>query len=177
MLFSELFEDLNHSNRLLFHATGTRAASLILASGIIEAKTDDKAYGTAPGNGVSLTRSYEYALKHKGSFRPKVVFVLDNLNTKPVDYWANKPDVRRTEAEEWYSGPINLRNHLVSINSPTMSLAEFVGQVGRNLNGLSKEEEHMLYGKYFPAVKQWHKKGYKLDFPLWNRWQPVRGFR
>jgi hypothetical protein len=173
----DICEDLDHSAGLLFHATGLRAASLILATGVIDAKTDDKAYAASGERGVSLTRSYAYANQHRGSFRPKIIFVFKNLRTEPVDYWANHAS-RRSEAEEWHRGPILLRKYLVSINCPTLSLAEFVATVGESLQTTTDPFTiKALYGDQMPAVQAWHARGYKSAAPLWNRWRPVRGFQ
>lgn len=166
-------EDLNHSQTLLFHSTLLWRGLKILASNTLAANTFDKAFIAGAGTGVSLTRSYEYALKHKGSQRQKIIFVLKDISTKPVDYW-NKGTSYRTEAEEWFNGSIDLRKHLVSINSP-LSIDDFRKQIISDMEEMDFESLRLMVGDEENDIRAWLNSGYKEDIQYWNKWKPVVG--
>ena len=182
MRYSEIIhEDLDHSNRYFFHGTTQFNAMQILATGILKDNTIDKATIASGKKGVSLTRSYHYALSHsKGLSNTRVIFVLKNITgTEPVDYWAQGPQRRRRmEAEEWHAGPILLRNHLVSINSK-INIEEIANKYKTDFEVRQNPPNRLeyLYGDDLPAIEKWVKGGYKKDIPFWNRWKPIRGIK
>jgi hypothetical protein len=168
-----LQEDLDHSKTLLFHATLLWRALIILSTNTIKANTFDKSHAAPSGPGVSLTRSYEYAKKHKGTRRPKIIFVLKNIPTMPVDYWT-KGEKYRTEAEEWYPGAIDLSKYLISINSD-MTIDEFRNYFIQDIKDMNFEARRLMLDGNEDEIREWLDSGYKKDIQYWNKWKPVLG--
>ena len=155
----KLVEFLDHSQKILFHGTHFVRLPEIINADKIEAKTTDTAIELkrlAVGAGVSLTRSYAYAMRHRGGTKRSVVLVLDasHLKTIPVDYWNGEGEKynRVDELEEFHPGPIfPLSRYLISINS-TLTYEEWLVALGRK-----------------PKCK------YSMIKKLWNVWQPIKG--
>ena len=170
-----LTEALDHSQRLLFHGTLFRRGADILADDKLDALTTDTATVVSGGKGVSLSRSYDFALNYRLAHR-SMVFVLDarRLRTQPVAYWSSKDRSdygRADEMEEYHVGSIDpLSRYLISINSPVSFEAWFaiVSQTTSNPyeNPAKGERRQQAIQRGFPEARR-----------LWNRWTPVRGIK
>jgi len=173
-----LAEDLDHSRRLLFHATTSLRAARILADDELRAMTIDTAPVMCARTGISLTRAYAFAQQFKGA-RRGVIFVIDasRMRTAPVDYWYAGDGRRRAgddEMEEFAVADIKpLSRYLVSINSQ-MTFDAWLERVREHV--ASPDFEFMTPDPQTRArLIRDAENGFPSVARLWNVWSPIVG--
>jgi hypothetical protein len=176
MRIHEITEDIGETRRLLFHTTTAARLAMILGTDLLDAKTTDLARGSNGRNGISLTRSYDFASKFKGSRGIILVIDASRIATKPVAYWTHDEQHqynRADEMEEVATKPIApLSRYLVSINAP-ISFDQWVDRV-QDMRDDEEYVPHML-GAGLDRFKAQIDHGFADWRLFWNVWQPVRG--
>ncbi len=180
MRVTDLFEDLNHSRRILFHKTREINLGMILSGDCLDTKTSDVPKHAGSPQGISLTRSYQFAQKHGQKRSPILVLDATFIPTKPVAYWSQQDRLtgfRADEMEEFCKRPIvPLSRYIISINS-LISFEEWLQHMQRMVKEIMPGEWfHYLLGgdagaqTFVEAVdNRFH--GWEA---YWNAWTPIR---